>query len=52
MQWVMKPGFFWESIQTLPKMTTNPKKLAYLRFPFKETYKAIQQLYRSETVRK
>lgn len=33
--WLGRDGFFWESTQTLPKITTDPKKLAYLRFPFK-----------------
>lgn len=45
-EWLIKPGFFWQSTQTLPKITTDPKKLAYLRFLFKESYEAIFNLHK------
>lgn len=41
--WLGRPGFFWESMQVLPKISTDPKKLAYLRFPIRESYLGIQR---------
>lgn len=39
----MKRGFLWDILYTLPRITVNPKILAYLRFPFRELYNGVKQ---------
>lgn len=41
----MKDSFFWQIIEFLPKVTTDPKRLAYLRLPFRDLYRAIRNKY-------
>ena len=48
LSWIGKGNFFLESTQQLPKITTDPKTMGYLRFPFKECYEAISQHYKSK----
>ena len=39
----------WESISTLPKITDDPKKLAYLRYVFGPLYEEIKKSYKPKT---
>ena len=45
----LKRGFLWDSINTFPKITTNPKQLAYLRFVFRDLYEAIKKSYKTQS---
>jgi hypothetical protein len=42
---MFKNPWYWELVSKLPKITQNPKKLAYLRAPFKDIYKTIFSRY-------
>lgn len=48
LSWMGKQNFFFESTQQLPKITMDPKKLGYLRLPFKECYEAIISSYKKK----
>ena len=48
LNWLAKNDFFLESTQALPKITADPKKLGYLRFPFKEISDAIMMNYKKK----
>ena len=41
-------NFYFDSVESLPKITTDPKKLAYLRLPFKDIYEAILKKFKSQ----
>ena len=46
LDWVFKDSFYWDLIHNLPKVTTDPRKLAYLRLPVKDVYETILTGYR------
>ena len=41
-----KESFVWDLMTDIPKRTLDPMTLAYLRFPIKLTYEAIQESYK------
>ena len=41
LQWSFDESFYWHLIEALPKATTDPKKIAYLRLPFIDLFQAI-----------
>lgn len=41
LNWAFDDSFYWNTVEKLPKATTDPKKLAYLRLPFSDLYQAI-----------
>jgi hypothetical protein len=45
LQWAFRKSFFWDMLDTIPKSTTDPKRLAYLRMPFRDLYRAIRSQY-------
>lgn len=51
LDWAFKDSFYWNLIDNLPKVTTDPRKLAYLRLPVKDTYEAILSGYRENKKR-
>ena len=47
LKWAFRDAFFWKMIELLPKLTTDPKKLAYLRLPFRDLYKAVTRSFKN-----
>ena len=41
LQWAFDDNFYFKLAENLPKATTDPKKLAYLRLPFSDLWQAI-----------
>lgn len=41
LRWAFEDSFYWQMIERLPKATTDPKRMAYLRLPFSDLYQAI-----------
>lgn len=44
--WAMRDWFCWKLIEAIPKSTTDPRRLAYIRLPFGDLFVAIEQSYR------
>ena len=40
-EWAFSESFYFKLVENLPKATTDPKKLAYLRLPFSDLWLAI-----------
>jgi hypothetical protein len=43
--WIFRNSFYWELVDRLPKVSSDPKRLAYLRIQFKDIYEAILEAY-------
>jgi hypothetical protein len=41
LRWAFEDSFFWKLVEGLPKATTDPKKLGYLRLPFCDLFQAV-----------
>lgn len=50
-EWAFKDSFYWSLVENLPKVTTDPRKLAYLRLPVKDIFDTILNGYRSKKKR-
>jgi hypothetical protein len=46
LQWAFEDNFYFKLAENLPKATTNPKKLAYLRLPFSDLWQSIYQKHK------
>lgn len=44
--WIFRDSFYWDLVENLTKITTDPRKLAYLRLPVKDMYETILTGYR------
>lgn len=45
-EWMLKNNFYWELASVLPKTTTDPKRLAYVRLALKDIFEAIRHQYK------
>lgn len=48
-EWMFRDSFYWSLVENLPKITNDPKKLAYLRSPVKDIHNAIKNYYNGIT---
>lgn len=44
---MFKDSFYWNLVVNLPKVTNDPKKLAYIRSPVKDMHDTIKNYYRT-----
>jgi hypothetical protein len=51
LDWVFRDSFYWDLVETMPKVTTDPRKLAYLRLPVKDIYETVLTNYHGNTKR-
>jgi hypothetical protein len=47
-KWAFENSFFSDLIDIFPKTTTDPKRLGYLRLPFKDLYLSIYNKHHQE----
>ncbi len=51
LDWVFRDCFYWNLVENMPKVTTDPRKLAYLRLPVKDIYETVLSSYQVNTKR-
>ena len=49
LDWVFRDCFYWDLVESMPKVTTDPRKLAYLRLPVKDIYETVLTSYQGNT---
>jgi hypothetical protein len=48
LSWAFKNSFFWELVCEITRNSTDPKRLAYVRFALKDLFESIQNDYREK----